>query len=630
MAIKYLDINQESNLIPVTEEGNFIETVKNKIISIIEKIEQFIDKILFKLREEGLVIEKHRQALIKHASEVNDIEMDLLKIEPEKIAELGTCLPDDNSNIDDINRVIEYMKKYDADFISKNTVKTTIGECNGGVIGLIRLTDSMGKYYLKFKSELREKKRRIKGQHKEISKEVYSTLIQMYNLYGSTISRLCLTQYRNFHAAITKATNKTKTLKEFAACGICDEFNAFMESNFGLNEGTATDYKTVDISDCGGVDITDTIDGNFDNWEGIIPDNTIGDITAEFDDFLESTFDSMDFDNDAAINEQFDQMIDRVMLESDSSSKVSKLKSELEKTCVGKTEHQIDAILYKYYKLCRGKAVAAIIGGSASAGAVVGAIAGGITAGGAGAAAGAAGGAMFGGVAGCYVYIFIASYYIGKLNKFNIPLLKKRRRIEKIIYDTEDLLEKARDKNKTKEAKELESLLRKERRELDRLQRITSDKVQKVNSAGAYSESTGLPNITAEFDSFLEATFGATTPTDLIEGSYEDKKISQMSHKKYSSDEDIAELYDSIADLEHAIKATKFLLKAYKSGKAKQSDSKFMISMYKTKYTYEQLQEKLSKLQKRYSEAKAAYEKAGGDTAYYMQQAAKIIIRTKA
>lgn len=71
--------------------------------------------------------------------------------------------------------------------------------------------------------------------------------------------------------------------------GICNEFNAFMESNFGLNEGTATDYKTIDISDCDGVDITDTISGDFDNWEGIIPDNTIGDITAEFDNFLESS-----------------------------------------------------------------------------------------------------------------------------------------------------------------------------------------------------------------------------------------------------------------------------------------------------------------------------------------------------
>lgn len=72
--------------------------------------------------------------------------------------------------------------------------------------------------------------------------------------------------------------------------GSYDEFNAFMESNFGLNEGAATDYKTIDISDCGGVDITDTISDNFDNWEGIIPDNTIGDITAEFDSFLEAAF----------------------------------------------------------------------------------------------------------------------------------------------------------------------------------------------------------------------------------------------------------------------------------------------------------------------------------------------------
>lgn len=140
-----------------------------------------------------------------------------------------------------------------------------------------------------------------------------------------------------------------------------------------------------------------------------------------------------------------------------------------------------------------------------------------------------------------------------------------------------------------------------------------------------------IGDITAEFDSFLESRFPSADKYDLInEGSYEDKKISQMSYKKYSGDEEIAELHDSIADLEIAIKAAKFLLKGYKSGKVKQSDSKFILSGYKTKYTYEQLQEKLSKLQKRYSEAKAAYEKAGGDTAYYTQQAAKIIIRTKA
>ena len=407
MAIKYLDINQESNLIPVTE-GNFIETVKSKIISIIEKIEQFIDKILFKLREEGLVIKEYREALLKHASEVNDIEMDTLKLDQDLVTILAQGCDIKFDNIDAMNKAIESLKKYDADYISSNTEKSTIGEY-GGIEEVIKFSNVNSKAYLEAKAKLRNTKREIKGQRKEISKEAYSTAMQLCNLYGSTVSRIGLTQYRNFHAAITKATNKAKTLKEFATCGICDEFNAFMESAFG--ESVKTDYKTIDISDGDGVDITDTIKGDPENWQGIIPDDTIGDITAEF-------------------------------------------------------------------------------------------------------------------------------------------------------------------------------------------------------------------------DSFLEATFGTTAP--LIEGSYEDKKISQMSHKNYSNDEDIAELYDSIGDLETAIKATKFLLKAYKAGKAKQSDSKFMISMYKTKYTYEQLQEKLSKLQKRYSEAKAAYEKAGGDTAYYTQQAAKIIIRTKA
>lgn len=285
MAIKYLDINQESNLIPVTE-GNFIETVKNKIISIIEKIEQFIDKILFKLREEGLVIKEYREALLKHASEVNDIEMDTLKLDQDLVTILAQGCDIKFDNIDAMNKAIESLKKYDADYISSNTEKLTIGEY-GGIEEVIKFSNANSKAYLEAKAKLRNTKREIKGQRKEISKEAYSAAMQLCNLYGNTVSRLVLTQYRNFHAAITKATNRAKTLKEFATCGICDEFNAFMESAFG--EPVKTDYKTIDTSDGDGVDITDTIKGNFDNWEGIVPDDTIGDITAEFDDFLESS-----------------------------------------------------------------------------------------------------------------------------------------------------------------------------------------------------------------------------------------------------------------------------------------------------------------------------------------------------
>lgn len=392
--------------------------------------------------------------------------------------------------------------------------------------------------------------------------------------------------------------------------GPYDEFNAFMESNFGLNEAAATDYKTIDISDCDGVDIdiTDTISGNFDNWEGIIPDNTIGDITAEFDDFLESTFGSDDLE---FINE----------------AKILKTKTDIENALDEIERHQGagDHILSFFFNWIKtalpgmaGSTVSSIAiqtaanKAAASGAGLFGTIA---------AARGAAASIMIPASAVTMI-AFVACACCTRIFRVAGSISDKKVKCNKILASIDKSIITLRKKGgNEKQIKRLEEAREK-----------VNDKIKELNEKykgksklyqNIHSESTELPNITAEFDEFLESS-GL-----LAEGMFRDNQISAASRGDYGDFEidirDIISMHDAMMNIKEQLYAIECLKNGYvPGGKTKHVDSKIYFSKNKTRFSPNELDQRAKWLEANYKKIEAAYEKAGGDQTYYIAMGVQV------
>lgn len=284
MAIKYLNEtnNTAYEMQPLSEAS--LEDLKRKIIVIIDKVEAFIDKLIIQVKEQSTNTKKYKEALIKNAASLNDIEIEVF----EPTAQDADAL--NNINFDNISPE-ELIDRIQALTVLSTQLRdrikpTTIGKA-GGIGALLKKQDENLQNYLSSKKHCRDIKRSINSSRfNNVYKTVtYGAVMRMFNLYKYDLIKGCTLSYGLTNAAIKKAINKVNSIKESAiGYSIEDEFDAIMEARtYGLYEA-----ETVDISDVDGVDIADTIKDSFEDWTGIIPDDTIGDVTEEPDSFIES------------------------------------------------------------------------------------------------------------------------------------------------------------------------------------------------------------------------------------------------------------------------------------------------------------------------------------------------------
>ena len=186
--------------------------VSQKIITIIEKIEEVIDKLIVKIKERNTNIKKYKNLLLQNANSLNDIEIEIFNYESNG-AKLITI---DFDNLDPIliNNQINRLKKYEAN-LSSRVITTNIGNI-GGIRGLLDKQEDNLKEYLELKRHLRGIKRHINSLFyaNNITILGHNYLIKLFNAYKRLLITINVSSYKYNNEAISKAINSARKLNK--------------------------------------------------------------------------------------------------------------------------------------------------------------------------------------------------------------------------------------------------------------------------------------------------------------------------------------------------------------------------------------------------------------------------------
>jgi len=153
---------------------------------------------------------------------------------------------------------------------------------------------------------------------------------------------------------------------------------------------------------------------------------------------------------------------------------------------------------------------------------------------------------------------------------------------------------------------------------------IISDRAIKPNFDGVTQEKTVLVNNEAYK---VRVTATRLNEDYVTEGIIRDKQIDKITNDEYFVKDivggrDIQKMHNTLVKLHDHVKALRMLKKGYETGKTKHKDSGLYLSKHSTKFTVEDIENRIRIINANIKALEDAYNKAGGDNTYYAAMAA--------
>lgn len=153
---------------------------------------------------------------------------------------------------------------------------------------------------------------------------------------------------------------------------------------------------------------------------------------------------------------------------------------------------------------------------------------------------------------------------------------------------------------------------------------IISDRAIKPNFDGVTQEKTVLVNNEAYK---VRVTATRLNEDYVTEGIIRDKQIDKITNDDYFVKDivggrDIQKMHNTLVKLHDHVKALRVLKKGYETGKTKHKDGGLYLSKNSTKFTAEDIENRIRIINANIKALEDAYNKTGGDNAYYAAMAA--------